>query len=1407
MKTKTTWVVLAALLLSTGMWAQNVAKVAKTADGTLVGEYATMATALAAWTDGTTLTMLSNATYDATATDTIKGTRTLDLNGKTLTWNTSFGEASQAGVLSAIDVEGELTIKASAADDATQNGSLVLNVSHDKSTNLCAMSVGFVSNIAKLSATDGVHIVGNFATAPTYTKYDANNVPTKQTLLTSSVIFPVNGAMDIENADIRMQGECGIALNIPATSGDIVCANNTITYEAGTPTVCVGNFYGINATKAGIVLDNNKVDLSAVNGTVINSNNGKTVAPNIYALKIAKTNISIKGSESLYKVDATGTNNYSVYGGTSYVLSIEDGVFVGKLQGGFVVSGGKFTHKPDAKYVAANSFFEKEGEYYVVKHGKSYVVRINGVDYLDTDDWGAVCSHSADTYTEAKIIAHTDFSIPEGAYVLLGFATSTDAEKFSAMTITNNGNLRLGTSWKRGSFVNNGMMEISVGATFGEKSATAMQIVNNATGKLFVKPSASMATILFKDYFTLTNNGGQVEVSYGKFTEKAFAQIYKEGEYNYIANGYIHPKQADRYYHIIAIDDVVATVNEVEYENLYYAIQASSEEYPAVLQRDCTRKSKFAFQLTKRKTCVLDLNGKTLTLDYSAYPEDKKQEFFALRNIDFTIQGSGSIEGNGDILFSLNGNNKPATNYTVLTIGKDVTLRQKDAWYCIAALSKTYCHGVVVNFNGKADAQCAFYVNGTIDNTSETAPIFNISNTATFDCASSLAYAAGYARWNYAGNATVGNFGFEMRAGELTMNGGSVVSTATQPADDQFNGNGSTSQACGIAVCQHSTQLPVTVTIDGGEIKAYTPLYQANPMGNPQEAIDKVSVTVNDAKVYSTSKNIVWSANKKITLNGGVYNINPSAYAADGKVVVANKGADAATYPWTIGNKKDGVTFQTEGDWNTAANWSDNTIGSAETPVTIAENVTISGKAEAYGITVNVGKTITIEKGGVLVVGKDGISGITAADQLTIKDGGALVVSPVAATAATQPLATAEIETTIRDVQSDYAAGNATYAYIWKNIALPVQGGYTLAPKNTLTVNKWQNGWVAASEFNTPFAGYHITIYPSNPQPNATYTFTGNLNGNVDVDLTMPTRGFHLFGNSWSAPLDVREILNQIEHFTDSKVNASIKVYISDNCTLGGKQYFDGTYVDITRAALSADAAFADVFGTLGAHECFFLENTASSATVSLNYEKAVWNAMLATSAKSSAPKRMAAADADEEPATRVEILLTADNARWDNVLLYEGEAFGATKMLNEGTANVNIYATTVAGNYSTVGAESLLGTELAIRTNGRSAYTLSFDKVQGEVLYIKDLQTGITTEMSEGNTYTFTAEPNTTSKRFRIVSRSEVTTGVEDMSTTETTTNLQGIYSVTGQYLGTADQLPTLPAGVYIINGKKVVK
>lgn len=196
------------------------------------------------------------------------------------------------------------------------------------STNLCAILIGMTrTTTAKLVATDGVNIVGNFVTAPTYTKYQ-NNAPYKQSLLTSSIIYPYYGSLDIENANIRMQGECNNGLNIYSKAGEITCSNNTITYEAGAPTVCINGCYGINSKKDGIVYDNNRVDMSAATGTYINS--GKSY-PIIVGGMVPGTNASIKGSESIYKVNTAQKIPNSIYGGSS-VMSIEDGTFIGAFQ-------------------------------------------------------------------------------------------------------------------------------------------------------------------------------------------------------------------------------------------------------------------------------------------------------------------------------------------------------------------------------------------------------------------------------------------------------------------------------------------------------------------------------------------------------------------------------------------------------------------------------------------------------------------------------------------------------------------------------------------------------------------------------------------------------------------------------------------------------------------------------------------------------------------------------------------------------------------------------------------------------------------------------------------------------------------------------------------------------------------
>ena len=147
------------------------------------------------------------------------------------------------------------------------------------------------------------------------------------------------------------------------------------------------------------------------------------------------------------------------------------------------------------------------------------------------------------------------------------------------------------------------------------------------------------------------------------------------------------------------------------------------------------------------------------------------------------------------------------------------------------------------------------------------------------------------------------------------------------------------------------------------------------------------------------------------------------------------------------------------------------------------------------------------------------ITGVESADQLIIKDGGALVFSPVATLESTQVLSTNEIKTTIREVKEAYRNKETAYAYIWKNIAVPVSEGIAFTPQGTLALNEWNNDWVGTTDvFTTPFKGYHISVHPTKEDEikNPTYNFTGKLNGNMDAVLKMYSKGFHLFGNSWS---------------------------------------------------------------------------------------------------------------------------------------------------------------------------------------------------------------------------------------------------------------------------------------------------
>ena len=140
-------------------------------------------------------------------------------------------------------------------------------------------------------------------------------------------------------------------------------------------------------------------------------------------------------------------------------------------------------------------------------------------------------------------------------------------------------------------------------------------------------------------------------------------------------------------------------------------------------------------------------------------------------------------------------------------------------------------------------------------------------------------------------------------------------------------------------------------------------------------------------------------------------------------------------------------------------------------------------------------------------------------------------------------------------------------------------------------------------------------------------------------------------------------------------------------------------------------------------------------------------------------------------------------------------------RKLNENA--VNMFITVNGENLSAVATDAIEGKMLTIQTGKAVNYTLTFDAALGDEYALRDNVTGAVIAIEEGATYEFAAQPNSlVENRFEIVSIAKVPTAIENAAVKA---NAKGIYTIMGQYLG--EDFQALPAGVYVIDGVKIVK
>ena len=444
--------------------------------------------------------------------------------------------------------------------------------------------------------------------------------------------------------------------------------------------------------------------------------------------------------------------------------------------------------------------------------------------------------------------------------------------------------------------------------------------------------------------------------------------------------------------------------------------------------------------------------------------------------------------------------------------------------------------------------------------------------------------------------------------------------------------------------------------------------------------------------------------------------------------------------------------------------------------IEVPENATL--KVEQ--LTMNATASITVKAGGKLIVsGNQGIYApsvdniIIEADGTTYKQG-EFYFNP-AVTSNRHPNATVRL--------ASKGVGNA-----WQRFGVSVYDGLLGSNIVKTATTKFyyygneEDDWVyiatPAYTFE-PFVGY--TMQAPSASAGTIYGMPGGLVGNVDAPFNYLI-GWNYFANSYSGNMSVDAMIEHI--YEHGSAEAAIDLYDAEA----------DTWEAITYADL--EDPHTAVINPLGVFTCY---NIAEAFKDTISYNNVVWS-----QANSAAPaRRSVAKDWDQ-----IVVLITADNAS-QKVTLRQGAQFSdeydygyeKTKLMQ---GAVNAYAETANGNMAQVASDNIYGQTITVNTNTAKSFKMTFENLNGKTFAIRDNVTGSVIDMTKNAEYYFTADAYNGENRFEIVEARKMPTDVEVVDA-DAAKAQKGIYSLVGAYLG--ENFDVLPAGIYVVNGVKVVK
>lgn len=460
------------------------------------------------------------------------------------------------------------------------------------------------------------------------------------------------------------------------------------------------------------------------------------------------------------------------------------------------------------------------------------------------------------------------------------------------------------------SYANDGYLQYSADLWIGANANGALPEINGGTiGNVFVNANEYSATN--PGGFTMSNGTiTNLYVEYDRTKNYGASFTYNGGS---ITNLYVGTKEGDDTK--VKIDNPIAGMTykggQTSDDALTPVAQVGTTTYGTLEAAIAAAQPGVATTITMLKDVNLPNyitvnNGKDITLDLNKHNIIfTGYSVFRVKGANFHVTGEGTIFENqkdGYAPIIAGGSREDVPNYTTITIDKDVILKGDYAGIFVdtdnGGTGSYNNYGLIINMNGSIDLTAitdgvsayGIYVQGLNKVTTGNVMKINLDG-ARIKTGEEAIYAAGYAKWNLKDcTFTAENAAIELRAGEMTIDGGNYTATATE-FKCEANGNGSTTQGAALAIAQHTTKKDITVNIKDGTFVGVKALNESNPQEN--DPSPQVNLSISNGKF----KGEVTTADVTKFISGGYFTTNPTAYLATGKAAVES---DLAGYNYKV---------------------------------------------------------------------------------------------------------------------------------------------------------------------------------------------------------------------------------------------------------------------------------------------------------------------------------------------------------------------------------------------------------------------------------------------------------------------------------------------------------------------------